>query len=145
MGLFRKIFENEGAGVYSYQVLEVEYPDQIISVAEKEGLEGINVTIPHKESTIPYLDRLDTKAKKINAVKNVSDLKKLLIEMETQGGIGFFGVNVGTDAKKSNRNVVSVGLGGLGLPDRLPFWLRCLVSDTGKWSVECGYGGSWRV
>ena len=59
----------------------------------------------------PYL-------KKINAVKNVSDLKKLLIEMETQGGIGFFGVNVGTDSKNSNRNVVNVGLGSLGLPDR---------------------------
>ncbi|MEZ4839282.1 M13 family metallopeptidase [Flavobacterium sp.] len=59
----------------------------------------------------PYL-------KKINAVKNVSDLKKLLIEMETEGGIGFFGVNVGTDAKNSNRNIVSVGLGSLGLPDR---------------------------
>lgn len=59
----------------------------------------------------PYL-------KKINAVKNVSDLKQLLIEMETQGGIGFFGVGVGTDAKNSNRNVVNVGLGSLGLPDR---------------------------
>jgi putative endopeptidase len=59
----------------------------------------------------PYL-------KKINAVKNVSDLKRLLIEMETQGGIGFFGVGVGTDAKNSNRNVVNVGLGSLGLPDR---------------------------
>ncbi len=59
----------------------------------------------------PYLD-------KINSVKNIADLRKFLIEMETQGGIGFFGVNVGTDAKNSNRNVVSVGLGSLGLPDR---------------------------
>ncbi len=59
----------------------------------------------------PYLD-------KINAVKSMSDLKKLLIEMETQGGIGFFGVGVGTDAKNSNRNVINVGLGSLGLPDR---------------------------
>ena len=59
----------------------------------------------------PYL-------KKINAVKNVADLKKLLTEMETQGGVGFFGVGVGTDAKNSNRNVVNVGLGSLGLPDR---------------------------
>lgn len=59
----------------------------------------------------PYLE-------KINAVKNVANLKKLLIEMETQGGVGFFGVGVGTDAKNSNRNVVNVGLGSLGLPDR---------------------------
>lgn len=59
----------------------------------------------------PFLD-------KINAVKSVHDLNSLLIEMETQGGIGFFGVGVGTDAKNSNRNVINVGLGSLGLPDR---------------------------
>lgn len=59
----------------------------------------------------PFLD-------KINDVKSVADLNNLLIEMETQGGIGFFGVGVGTDAKNSNRNVINVGLGSLGLPDR---------------------------
>ena len=59
----------------------------------------------------PYL-------KKIDAVKNSKDLEALLIEMETLGGIGFFGANVGADAKNSNRNVVSVGPGGVGLPDR---------------------------
>jgi predicted metalloendopeptidase len=59
----------------------------------------------------PFLD-------KINDVKSVNDLNNLLIEMETQGGIGFFGVGVGTDAKNSNRNVINVGLGSLGLPDR---------------------------
>lgn len=59
----------------------------------------------------PFLD-------KINAVKNTKDLEKLMIEMETQGGVGFFGVGVGTDAKNSNRNVLNVGLGSLGLPDR---------------------------
>uniref|UniRef100_UPI00404B6B3A M13 family metallopeptidase n=1 Tax=Flavobacterium sp. TaxID=239 RepID=UPI00404B6B3A len=55
---------------------------------------------------------------KINAVKNRADLNKLIIEMEPQGGIGFLGAGVGTDAKNSNRNIVNVGLGGLGLPDR---------------------------
>ncbi|GGD21723.1 M13 family metallopeptidase [Flavobacterium orientale] len=59
----------------------------------------------------PFLD-------KINAVKSVADLQKLMIEMDNQGGIGFFGVSVGTDAKNSNRNLVNVGLGSLGLPDR---------------------------
>jgi len=61
---------------------------------------------------------LKTYLEKINALNNVADLKKLLIEMETLGGVGFFGVGVGTDAKNSNRNVVNVGLGSLGLPDR---------------------------
>lgn len=59
----------------------------------------------------PYL-------KKIDAVKNAKDLEALMIEMEPFGGIGFFGANVGADAKNSNRNVISVGPGGVGLPDR---------------------------
>ncbi|WP_295335598.1 M13 family metallopeptidase [Flavobacterium sp.] len=59
----------------------------------------------------PYLD-------KINKVKSVADLQKLMLEMASRGGIGFFGVGVGTDAKNSNRNVVNVGPGSLGLPDR---------------------------
>ena len=59
----------------------------------------------------PYL-------KKIDAVKNNKDLEALLIEMEPFGGIGFFGANIGPDAKNSNRYVISVGPGSVGLPDR---------------------------
>jgi predicted metalloendopeptidase len=56
---------------------------------------------------------------KINAVKNIKDLQKLMMETEAQGGgVGFFGVGIGADEKNSTRNVVSVGPGGLGLPDR---------------------------
>lgn len=55
---------------------------------------------------------------KINAIKSIQDLQNLLIEMEPLGGIGFFGIGVGSDDKNSNRNVVEVGLGSLGLPDR---------------------------
>jgi endothelin-converting enzyme/putative endopeptidase len=59
----------------------------------------------------PYLNKID-------AVKNTKDLEALLIEMEPLGGIGFFGVNISGDPKNSNRNVISVGPGGVGLPDR---------------------------
>lgn len=55
---------------------------------------------------------------KINAVKTIADVNKILIEMEPQGGLGFYGIGVGADAKNSNRNVVYLGLGSLGLPDR---------------------------
>jgi putative endopeptidase len=55
---------------------------------------------------------------KINAVKTIADVNKLLVEMEPQGGLGFYGIGVGADAKNSNRNVVYLGLGSLGLPDR---------------------------
>ena len=55
---------------------------------------------------------------KINAVKNIKDLQKLMIEMQPMGGIGFFGVQVGADDKNSNKNSVSLGAEGLGLPDK---------------------------
>ena len=59
----------------------------------------------------PYL-------KKIDAVKDVKGLQALLIEMEPEGGLGFFGAGVGADAKDSNRNTAYLSPGSLGLPDR---------------------------
>jgi len=59
----------------------------------------------------PYL-------KKIDAIKKVTDLQNFFIEMQPQGGIGFFGVYVGADAKNSNKNSVNLSPGGLGLSDK---------------------------
>ncbi len=64
------------------------------------------------------IDPLKPFLAKIDKVKNNKDLEKLLIEMQPQGGIGFFSSGVGPDDKNSNRNVVEVGVGSLGLPDR---------------------------
>jgi predicted metalloendopeptidase len=56
---------------------------------------------------------------KIDAVKNIKDLQKLMMETEAKGGgAGFFGFGIGADEKNSNRNVVSLSVGSLGLPDR---------------------------
>ncbi len=55
---------------------------------------------------------------KINAIKTVQDVNNLIIEMAPVGGIGFYGINVNPDAKNSNKNIVNIGLGSLGLPDR---------------------------
>lgn len=59
----------------------------------------------------PYLAKIDK-------IKNVKDLEALLAEMEQEGGLGFFGVGIGADAKDSNKNAIYVGAGSLGLPDR---------------------------
>ncbi|MCL9809637.1 M13 family metallopeptidase [Flavobacterium luminosum] len=55
---------------------------------------------------------------KIKAIKNIEDLNKLITEMTPEGGLGFYSAGIGPDAKNSNRNVVYIGLGSLGLPDR---------------------------
>ena len=56
---------------------------------------------------------------KIAAVKNVKDLQKLMMDAEAiGGGVGFFGFGIGADEKNSTKNTLSLGPGGLGLPDR---------------------------
>jgi putative endopeptidase len=59
----------------------------------------------------PYL-------KKIDAIKNVADLQNFLAEMESQGGIGFFGFYISADKKNSNVNAISLSVGRLGLSDK---------------------------
>lgn len=59
----------------------------------------------------PYL-------KKIDAIKNVADVQKYLIEMEKEGGSGFFGIYIGADDKDSSKNSVNLAPSGLGLPDK---------------------------
>ena len=59
----------------------------------------------------PYL-------KKIDAIKNVADVQKFLVEMESEGGSGFFGIYIGADEKNSSKNSVSLAVSQLGLPDK---------------------------
>lgn len=50
-----------------------EFPNVI---AQTKNLRGLNVTIPYKKKVIPYLDKLDKKAKKIGAVNTIKITKK---------------------------------------------------------------------
>ena len=61
------------------------------------------------------MDPLKPYLAKIDAVNNLDDLQQLLIKMEPYGGIGFFGVGVGSHPKNSNLNAAYLGAGGLGL------------------------------
>jgi len=55
---------------------------------------------------------------KIDAITNTEDLQNYLAAHESKGNQAFFGVYVGADSKDSNKNVVYLGAGGTGLPDR---------------------------
>nr|WP_162497955.1 M13 family metallopeptidase [Paenimyroides tangerinum] len=59
----------------------------------------------------PYL-------KDINKIKNNKEVVNLIYKMVPDGGIGFFGMYVGADAMDSNKNVIYVSPGSIGLPDR---------------------------
>ena len=55
---------------------------------------------------------------KIEKVKNIQDVQKLLVEMEPLIPVGFFGLQIGADEKNSTKNSVNLDVARLGLSDK---------------------------
>lgn len=55
---------------------------------------------------------------KIEKIKNIQDVQKLLVEMEPVISVGFFGLQIGADEKNSTKNSVNLGVARLGLSDK---------------------------
>ncbi|MBR5229743.1 MAG: hypothetical protein IKW01_02710, partial [Firmicutes bacterium] len=55
---------------YDYRLFEKE-PDEIESFLKSNMWEGLNVTVPYKETVIPYLDELSGEAADIGAVNTI--------------------------------------------------------------------------
>ncbi|HEY5689900.1 MAG TPA: M13 family metallopeptidase N-terminal domain-containing protein, partial [Cyclobacteriaceae bacterium] len=55
---------------------------------------------------------------KIETINNVKALQDYLVEEDLSGGSAFFSIAVSADRKDSQKNVVYVRSGGLGLPER---------------------------
>ncbi len=74
---FTEKFQLKNIQGAEYRNFEIEKIQQLPKVLEShQNLIGFNVTIPHKETIIPYLDELDTNAKKIGAVNTVRVLRE---------------------------------------------------------------------
>ena len=66
---FSKEIHEKLAG-YTYELCELT-PAQVPEFLKKRAFKGINVTIPYKQTVIPYLDEIDEKAKAIGAVNTI--------------------------------------------------------------------------
>lgn len=66
-----------------YELIELDDISNIRSVVQERELSGFNVTIPYKESIIPYLDKLTTEAQEVGAVNCVVHKDGLLIGHNT--------------------------------------------------------------
>lgn len=55
-----------------YSNYPLRQPGGVRKLVIKEGLSGFNVTVPHKEAVIPFLDKLDKEAEDIGAVNLVT-------------------------------------------------------------------------
>ena len=69
----------------SYELIELARTDVEDFVKSKE-FKGINVTIPYKQTVIPYLDCIDENAKEIGAVNTVVNNQGLLMGYNTDFG-----------------------------------------------------------
>lgn len=61
---------HESIADYTYEIKEIPREDLDLFMKEKAFC-GINVTIPYKESVLPYMDYIDEAAEKIGAVNTV--------------------------------------------------------------------------
>lgn len=67
---FTEKFERTGlSSTHSYELFEMEdYNELLPLIRNNPELRGINVTIPHKQNVIPFLDFVDPSATRIGAV-----------------------------------------------------------------------------
>lgn len=87
------------------------FPGQLVGDFYRSALDTATLDRLGIKPMQPYLAKID-------ALKDKKDLMKLLGELRPAGFGGFFSFYVGLDAKNSQMNIVNLGQGGLGLPDR---------------------------
>lgn len=72
---FSKKFESENLK-HTYVNFDIEAIEMLTQIIENNpSIRGMNVTIPYKEAVIPFLDKINKKAKKIGAVNTIKFTK----------------------------------------------------------------------
>ncbi len=95
---------------YDYELCEISKTD-FADFMQKSDFVGINVTIPYKESVMPYLDEISEEAKKIASVNTVINKNGKLFGFNTD----FFGLSALIDKNGieiENKTVLILGSGG---------------------------------
>ena len=76
-GYFTEKFEKEKLAGCTYENFDIPTIESFLEIIKNnEHLSGMNVTIPYKESVMPFLDKLSKKATKIGAVNTIKFTKK---------------------------------------------------------------------
>lgn len=106
---FSKIIHNEICD-YDYELKELSR-DELATFMRKAEFKAINVTIPYKQSVIPFLDEIDEIAEKIGAVNTIVNKSGSLIGYNTDfQGMTAMILKAGINLK--NKKVLILGTGG---------------------------------
>ena len=106
-----RLFELKGRE-FEYSLIEAE-PDVFLSAMNSvKQLAGCNVTIPHKQAVIPFMDKLDDSAKRYGAVNCIDNKQGVLTGYNTDCD-GFLRSVKASGARLDGR-VLLLGCGGVG-------------------------------
>ena len=87
---FFKKFSDEIYKDCTYENFDIQSIDDFLNVVKQNpNLKGLNVTIPYKETIIPFLDKLSNKASKIGAVNVIKFTKKGKLKGHNSDWYGF--------------------------------------------------------
>lgn len=97
---------------YAYVAFHVlpENIEKLIESCKTLDIRGLNVTIPHKTTVIPYLDEIDETARKIGAVNTIQFRDGIAKGYNTDGTGAIKSIQEYTSLE--DKNVLIVGAGG---------------------------------
>ncbi|MBI5740278.1 MAG: shikimate dehydrogenase [Nitrospirae bacterium] len=93
-----------------FRVLPEDLPDAVRAVRTL-NLQGVNITVPHKENVIPLLDEVDKEAEFIGAVNTVVNTDRRLKGYNTDGR-GFMNSLSEAGLSAEGKTVLMIGAGG---------------------------------
>tara|TARA_R110002012_G_scaffold64308_4_gene169081 strand:- start:8103 stop:8840 length:738 start_codon:yes stop_codon:yes gene_type:complete len=73
---FSQKFASEGITDAFYENFDIPNIEAVTTIFKNKEILGLNVTIPYKETIIPYLDKVHKKALKIGAINTIKRNKK---------------------------------------------------------------------
>lgn len=99
---------------YCYIPFRVRPEDlrEAVTALSALDIRGVNITIPHKESVIPFLDRLDREAELIGAVNTVLNEDGKLIGYNTDGSGFIRSLKEEGGVNPKGKSVMIIGAGG---------------------------------
>lgn len=108
---FKEKFERENIKHSEYLAFELnEINDFKKLLSKHKNLKGLNVTIPYKEAIIPFLDKLSTEAKAIDAVNTIQFKNNQLIGHNTD--VVGFEQSLGPLLQNYHTSALILGTGG---------------------------------
>lgn len=109
---FNRKFQDDYILDARYENFDIQHIGEFQHIIENDSnLKGLNVTIPYKESVIPYLDKLDKKAIKIGAVNTIKITKKGKLKGYNTDFYGFK-KSLKPYLKRKHKRALILGTGG---------------------------------